>query len=308
MKTCDVWIFHVGRGFASALRTPGGNWIVIDLGAREDFCPVEDFLLNHIPAKAGDQKRRLAQLIISHPHDDHMTALKRFHEQYYPQLLTVPNDNDGQHDMKKVDWTLIQNPKDDLTNYLRSEVLPGRQPPLKATTDSSTGFNFEIFYLDPHVCKTDTELLKTNYANNISIVARLYYQGNVVLFSGDVMKDGMKKLIEKTGLGKRLEDVGVKFLVAPHHGLRSAFSVDLFAKMKKGKAGLNIISEKETISGSNEIVDERYGKEEYASGHPVRIDGKSEQKRKLRTSVVGHIHIALFENGRSLVTTGDGVI
>lgn len=118
----------------------------------------------------------------------------------------------------------------------------------------------------------------------------------------------MKKLISTTGLGKRLEDSGVHFLVAPHHGLRSSFSVDLFDKMKGGKSALNIISEKETIADSNEIVDERYGKEDYASGHKVQIAGESVYKRKIRTTVVGHIRMRLFENGNRLVTTGDGVL
>jgi hypothetical protein len=237
-----------------------------------------------------------------------MTSLKRFDEKYYPGFLTVPNDNDGQNDMKKVNWERIQNPDDELTNYLRENVLPGRKPPLVATKDNTEGFNFEIFYLDPHVCENDDVLSTTNYTNNISIVARVYYKGSVVLFAGDMMKDGMKKIIDTTGLGKRLENSGVHFLVAPHHGLRSSFSVDLFTKMKGGKPALNIISEKETISDSNEIVDERYGKEAYASGHKVQINGESKFKRKIRTSVVGHIHMRLFENGNRLVTTGDGVL
>jgi len=308
MKTCDVWVFHVGRGVAGAIRTPVGKWIMIDLGVSSDFCPVDDFLLNYLPREKEDDRRNLEQLIISHPHNDHMTALKRFDENYYPGLLTVPNDNDGQNEEKKVNWERIQNPNDELTNYLREEMLPGRKPPLVATKDSNEGFNFEIFYLDPHVCENDEVLSTTNYANNISIVARVYYKGSVVLFAGDMMKDGMKKIIDTTGLGKRLENSGVHFLVAPHHGLRSSFSVDLFTKMKGGKPALNIISEKETISDSNEIVDERYGKEAYASGHKVQINGESKFKRKIRTSVVGHIHMRLFENGNRLVTTGDGVL
>lgn len=308
MKTCDVWVFHVGRGVAGAIRTPAGKWIVVDLGASGDFCPVEDFLLNHLPIEKEGERRNLEQLIISHPHNDHMTALKRFNENYYPGFLTVPNDNDGQDDKKKVNWERIQNPNDELTNYLREKVLPGRQPPLVAVKDNTDGFNFEIFYLDPHLCENDEELSTSNYANNTSIVARVYYKGSVVLFAGDMMKDGMKKLINTTGLGKRLEDSGVHFLVAPHHGLRSSFSVDLFDKMKGGKSALNIISEKETIADSNEIVDERYGKEDYASGHKVQISGESVSKRKIRTSVVGHIRMRLFENGNKLVTTGDGVL
>jgi len=307
MKTCDVWVFHVGRGVAGAIRTPRGKWIAIDLGASENFCPVEDFFIRHTPENVSG-KRKLDQLIISHPHNDHMTTLKRFHENFYPDLLTVPNDNDPQDAKQKVNWDRIQNPDDDLTNYLRDEMLPGRHPPLKATSESTEGFFFEIHHLTPDICENAEELSTSDYPNNISVLARVNYKGNVVLFAGDMMKDGMKKLIDSTPFGKRLRDVGVTFLVAPHHGLQSSFSVDFFNELKGGKPALNIISEKPTKADSNEIEDNRYGEEDYASGHKVLIDGESKLKRKLRTSVVGHIHIRLFEDGKRMVTTGDGVL
>lgn len=310
MKICDIWIFHVGRGVAGAIRTPEGKWVAIDLGASDDFCPVKDFLAEKIKTeKRADGRKPMAQLIISHPHNDHMTSLKRYDESFYPDLLSVPNSNHEKSPEKNVNWDRVQNPHDDLTNYLRKSMLPGRTPPLRATKDETDGFNFEIYYLNPHTCENDEALQKTNYPNNISIVARLYYKGNVVLFPGDIMKDGMQKLIGTTTLGTRLEKAGVNFLVAPHHGLRSSFSVDLFAKMKGGKSALNIISEKSTISDSNEIVDERYGLPEYASGHSVHINGNAPLlKRKIRTSVVGHIHIRLFENGSRSVMTGDKIL
>lgn len=308
MKVCDVWIFHVERGVAGAIRTPDGHWIAIDLGSSKDFCPVNDFFLKHIPAN-GNERRKIAQLIISHPHNDHMTALKRFDEKFYPDLLTVPNDNDQQELRDRVNWERIQNQNDELTNYLRENMLPGRQPPLRAfSADKSNGFVFEIYYLPPHVCENDDDLQKSNYQNNISILVRLNYKGNVVLFSGDMMKDGMKKLIDTTEFGNKLKDYGVDYLVAPHHGLRSSFSVDLFGAMKGGKSRINIISEKQTNIDSNEIVDDRYGKSDFASGGRVFIDGKFESKRKIRTSVVGHINIRLLEDKRTLVYTGDQVL
>lgn len=307
MKACDIWIFHVGRGIAGAIRTPSGKWIAIDLGNSEDFCPVDDFYLRKIK-KTGNEKGDIAQLIISHPHNDHMSSIKKFGDNFYPSLLTVPNDNDPQDKKYKINWERIKNPNEELTNYLRKKMLPGRTPPLKATRESTKGFNFEIHHLAPEICENDEAIATANYPNNISILARLNYKGNVVLFSGDMMKDGMKKIIETTSFGQRLKHAGVSFLVVPHHGLRSSFSVDLFNAMKGGKPALNIISEKPTKSDSNEIVDTRYGDPDYANGHKVIIGGKSVQKRKLRTSAVGHIHIRLFEDGRRLVTTGDKVI
>jgi len=316
MKVCKIWIFDVGRGFASAIKTPAGKWISIDLGTSEEFNPISDFTLPHLRKghhNKNNGKYSISQQIITHPHNDHMTAIKDFDKNVHPGLLTVPNDIDhkAQPPKGKVNWDLITNQSDDLTKYLRNNMFPGRQPPLRATEDdTSKGFVFKIYYILPGICEEDKELSKSNYTNNISIMARLNYKGNVVLFCGDMMKDGMSKILDmRNGLSDALTKYGVNFLVAPHHGLRSSFSTDLFSAMKGNKThGLNIIPERPTHKGSNEIVDDRYSRKEYCKGHKVIINGKSEMKRQLRTSAVGHIRLDLFEDGRSLVVAGSNAL
>lgn len=314
MKICTVWIFDIGRGFASVIRTPAGKWIMIDLGARDDFNPVTDFMIKHSPKPdPSKNKRPISQLILTHPHNDHMTAIKDFDKNLYPALLTVPNDvsHANQPDKGKVNWNLVTNPSDDLTNYLRRNMFSGRTPPLRATGDDKTkGFVFKIYYLLPGICEDSKDLGKANYSNNISIMARLNFKGNVFLFCGDMMKDGMTKILNTTKtLTSDLSKYGVDFLITPHHGLRSSFSTELFSTMKGNRTRcLNIISEKPTKEGSNEIVDNRYRDKKYSGGHDVLINGKKERKRQLRTSAVGHIRINLYESGRVLVSTGKNAL
>lgn len=308
MKVCNVWIFNVGRGLASAIKTPNGKWMMFDLGSSSEFCPVESFMLDKLKtAPIKNDKKSISQLVISHPHDDHMLSIKEFDKNIYPELLTVPNDNDGQLDKYKVEWDRIDNQRQDLTKYLRDKMLPGRQPPLKAASDDgSDGFVFKIYYLPPGDCINNDNLLNGNYPNNISIMARLNYKGNVILFGGDMMKDGMDELIDKdTNFKNDLQKYGVDFYITPHHGLRSSFSTTVFSSMRGGKSGLNIISERPTSGDSNHIVDERYGSEDYSTGHIVHFNGKRELKRKIRSSVVGHIRISLFEDKKTLVVCGD---
>lgn len=160
------------------------------------------------------------------------------------------------------------------------------------------------------MCENDKELLKTNYSNNISIMIRLNYKGNVILFCGDMMKDGMSKIISNnTALRDALSNYGVDFLVAPHHGLRSSFSTVLFETMKNNQTrGLNIISEKPTSKDSKEIVDTRYSDKEYSRGHHVIIDGWPEQRRQLKTSDAGHIRIDLLQNQKENVVAGKNAL
>jgi len=302
----------VGRGFSAIIQTPMGKWILIDLGASDSFSPVTDFILPRLKAQKAtrkDGRYEAAQLIISHPHDDHMTSLEEFDKHIYPVLLTVPNsvNHPKQPPGCKVNWALIRNPSEDLTKYLREKMIPGREPPLRGTDqDKSKGFVFKIYYIKPSTCENDKDLSLTNYPNNISIMARLNYKGKVVLFCGDMMKDGMTKIISSDDtFSQALAKNGVDYLLAPHHGLRSSFSTDLFSTMKEGKTrALNIISERPTKKDSNEIVDSRYGLPDYCLGknNLKRTNGK--KVRQLRTSASGHTRIIIFENGRSLVTTG----
>lgn len=287
---------------------------MIDLGARGDFNPVTDFLLKRsLKIDSSNHKRLISQLIITHPHNDHMTAIKDFDKNIYPALLTVPNDVDkpNQPPKGKVNWDLVTNQSDELTNYLRKKMFPNRTPPLRATQDDKTkGFVFEIYYLLPGLCEDSDDLKKMNYTNNISIMSRLNFKGKVILFCGDMMKDGMSKVLNSNKtLSSSLAKYGVDFLIAPHHGMRSSFPTELFSAMKDGKTRcLNIISEKPTKKESNEIVDNRYGDKAYSGGHDVFINDKKERKRRIRTSAVGHIRITLFESGRAIVVTGNNAL
>lgn len=312
MQLCNIWIFDVGRGFVSAIRTPAGKWIMIDLGASSDFNPVTDFMLKKLLVTNQEKKRPISQLLITHPHNDHLTAIEEFDKHIWPSLLTVPNDinHKNQPPKGKINWDLVTNQSDELTNYLREKMFPRRAPPLRATMDDqSDGFYFKIYYLLPGICEEDPELLKANYTNNLSIMARLNYKGKVILFCGDMMKDGMSKILEHDHPKTALKNYGVDFLIAPHHGLRSSFSTELFAAMKGGKTrGLNIICERQTRKSSNEIVDERYGHRDYSLGHDVVINGEKVRKRKIRTSVVGHIRITIYDNKRCRIVAGPNAL
>lgn len=316
MKACKIWLFDIGRGVCSAIKTPAGKWIMIDLGSSSEFNPVYDFLIPKIKngnLSTADNKYVISQLILSHPHDDHMTCIEDFHIKIYPSLFTTPNDIDHEDQPRhgKINWSLVTNPSDDLTKILRNKMFPRRQPPLKATKDDKTkGFVFKIYYLLPGICETDSELKKANYTNNCSIMARLNYRGNVVLFCGDMMKDGMAKIIKSdSALKNDLMKYGVDFLITPHHGLRSAFSTDLFTTIKGNKTrGLNIIPEKPTKDGSNEIVDTRYGSSNYCKGHIVLNKGKRHRKNMLKTSTFGHIRIDIFANKQTRVVSGDNAL
>jgi hypothetical protein len=133
----------------------------------------------------------------------------------------------------------------------------------------STVSDLSLFYIKPSFCEQN-EVLKADYANNISLVLFLQAGNSTMLFPGDIMTNAMDYLIDNCeSFATKLSTIGVDYLIGPHHGLTTAFPELLFRTMKNNKTRLNIIPEKPRPAdeGDNRsVVDSRYYSENYSSG------------------------------------------
>lgn len=286
-------IFNVG-GALSTYTEFDDKKVMVDIGKSDGFHPVTDFLLPLFKKRKANKSNgdhyEIDQLIISHPHNDHISGINEFGTAFYPKLLTCPNDNEGMAEDDKINWSLIED--SDNVKALRS-MLKGRQPPLKSSSDQRQF----IYYLPPrHVENTDT-IKNESYCNNISIVVFFILGNHRVFLPADMQKEGMQELLNKHHhLRKHLKG-GVDILVAPHHGLRSSFSVEMFKEMKNEKTRcLHVVSEKESSADSRRVVDGRYSQKEYCSGDNNLKDdnGLAFQVKTSR----GHVFIDYRPNDR----------
>jgi beta-lactamase superfamily II metal-dependent hydrolase len=146
----------------------------------------------------------ISQLIISHPHNDHISAIEDFNTYFYPELLTCPNDNTGMKESEKINWELFEeNPNIDILK----KALIDREPPLRPRNP----LNQFIYYLAPKEVECEKNLTNggETYCNNISIVTYLRVNGTRVLLPGDIMKNGMGEIIkENSSLRNRLQEGG----------------------------------------------------------------------------------------------------
>lgn len=280
-------IFNVG-GALSIYTEFDDKKLLVDIGKSSDFNPVTDFL-SPLFIKRGDitdplydNKYKLDQLVISHPHNDHISALSDFREHFHPDLLTCPNDNEGMEASHMINWDLFEESE---SIKVLKEMLVGRKPPLRATSDQ----NEFIFYLPPVDVENDEELTKESYCNNIGIVVFLIVNGQRVFMPADLQKIGMEELIESNYSLKNKLRGGVDVLITPHHGLRSSFSTILFDHMKNTKTRcLNIVSEKVNTSDNRE-VDSRYSASDYCDGQN-NLGDRDNPSYQVKTSR-GHIFI-----------------
>jgi beta-lactamase superfamily II metal-dependent hydrolase len=260
-------VFNVGGALSTYVEFDDKK-LLIDVGKNDEFNPIIDFLLplyrkrGNEKSQWNDKKYHIDQLIISHPHKDHLSSIVDFDKYFHSELLTCPNSNDGMQELDKINWELIGN-KDDPSIIKLKEMLVGRQPPLRTTADQ----NEWIYYLPPKTVENNKELSAESYCNNISIAVFLLINNRRIFLPGDIQKAGMVELLNiKYALKSRLRG-GVDVLVAPHHGLTSSFSVELFDLIPNHRTQcLNIVSEKTNNPDENRTVDSRYSSSEYCYG------------------------------------------
>lgn len=298
-------VFNVGGALCCYLEI-GGQTILIDVGSNNGFNPIQDFLLPYFkksekPKAAGGDKYCFGQLLISHPHHDHISLLKDFSDHFSPQLLTCPNDKSEDGSSLNIDWDLLfpdggieGNPEAQLLR----ELYAPRQLPLTPIIKSGPDRQY-LYFLRPGDVAGDTELTTggENYANNISLVTLFTINQYQVLFPGDIMKNGLKKLLDRDNnkdeytFRKGLQ-CGIDILVAAHHGLRSAFSEEMFAELPDNKVNiLNIVSDKPSNADSTRETDSRYASSEYCKGENNLETSNDTGANCQRKTSQGHICI-----------------
>ena len=276
-----IAIFNVG-GALSSYAEFDDKKILIDLGKSSDFSPVDNFLIPFTKVgkfKMGDRpeikdKYVVDQLFLSHLDKDHISDYDRFRKYFYSIYMTCPNDNETQYDEFKINRDLIASEYDARNVVL--EDMKGRSTkvennynmsmsnPLVSTIDQ-----ISLFYIKPSVCELEKNLINS-YANNVSLVLFIQVNDKTLLLPGDILKEGMMYLINSNrNFNTLLSSNGIDYLVAPHHGLETAFSEYLFRTINGNKTRLNIISEKvreEENDENRSDVDSRYYSSNYSTG------------------------------------------
>lgn len=297
-------VFNVGGALCVLLRI-GDITIISDVGKSRDFNPITDFLVplyeNQNAPKGKSNKYLIDQLIISHPHEDHISALKDFDQFFDVKLLTCPNDKlspyypDDTLDLSQFD-TSSENVK------LLKRLYTPRQLPLQTILNDTSVDRQLLYYLHPKKVAASEELTTENecYCNNVSLVSLFVINGHRVLLPGDIMKNGMRKLLqENSSLSSELSRHYLSILIAPHHGLKSSFSTDLFDSIKGNKVKcLNIISEKENNPDDSRVVDSRYSSKDYCMGDNNLESTNGELKCYRRKTSQGHICVDFMDGRR----------
>lgn len=335
-----IWIFPVGRGNSAFLRTGLNHGFILDMAAGDEF-DITDFIKTYfvpdLTKYPDNEGNKIAQVILSHPHQDHIERCEDLKSRVlHPYLMTCPNEKD---EKEKFNWNRHGNRKgtEDLIESYKS-LYKERNPPLQSIKYdgkmSVPNMEYGLYYIRPPVCDKlhDAKSAVNEYGNSTSIMFYYKHGNQTVLFPGDMTPQGMELVLnEREGAEKRytrfygtgspataewhlktsnqpslkylLKTHGLTVLVAPHHGLESCYSKELYAAIYAGspirqnKPQLVCVSERRKAHGNDGNTDKRYYGETGSTGIQATVNGKTELCNFLSTKSGLHILLLCHSTG-----------
>jgi hypothetical protein len=209
-----------------------------------------------------------------------------------------------------------------------------RSPPLQSIQFKgmidTPNLEYGLYYVRPPVCDKlhEAKSATNEYGNATSIMFYFRHGNHSILFPGDMTPEGTKLILEekygaekrytrfyksgaaesanwhlKTGtqpaLKKLLKERGLSVLVAPHHGLKSCYSEDLYKAIYAGddkrehKPTFVCVSERRKAHKNDGDTDPRYFGDQGATGVTATVDGKTDTVKYLSTKAGLHILIVM---------------
>ena len=329
-----IYVFNVGRGLSVFIRTSMNHGILYDLGCSDDFSPflfIEENLMPHlIKLKHGEAEFELAQVIVSHPHSDHMSEIDKLGKSLKKvNLLTCPHDKESSDE--KVDFSRIKNiPGTEGLLETYKNLYKDRNLPLQTVLyDGNTyvpGVEYGIYYMRPPKVAVVHDKDDLKYANGLSLLFYYRFKEHSILIPGDITPEVFDEIMnERNGLEKRysafdptqrrehpdwhektgdqpslkhnLGKYGLTIYLAPHHGLESGYFSELGSYLKNGKPQLNVISEKRHWNDNDGNIHSGYSGEDASLGLDVMIGGVKKWCNSVNTSQGYHYLIAMDGTG-----------
>ncbi len=197
----QVTFINVGQGDCALIQLPGGVTALVDGGGAEydtDYDVGEEVV---IPYLQKEGVRKLTYVIASHPHGDHIGGLKTVIAEMPIENLLIPagfSDNP-----EGADFVELAKARGACVEELSSgdAKLLGKDGLL------------EVLMPD------DNWLFVAEDENDLSLVFRLRYGNNTILFTGDLGESGEAYLVEKYP-----QKLSATILKAGHHGSGSSTS------------------------------------------------------------------------------------
>ncbi len=225
-KQLECTIFNVEHGFCAFIKSPNNYGLMIDCGKRDGFSPIKwvRSFYNYGNKKITyHQGRRIAELIITHLHEDHFTDVGSFYKNKEDKPKTLLRDkNTLKFIDEKIKETSDDNPKKEIL-----EQFARFQKEYDRDVEKNVEWGFDYFDYRQLSYK-DAEAINSNrdkIINNRSYIIAIGYAGKKILIPGDIEKEGWEKALKYSLMREIIK--GTNFFVTSHHGRESGCNPDM---------------------------------------------------------------------------------
>lgn len=282
--TAEFYLFDVDHGQSAALRLPNNRWCIFDVGNTDGFSPVEWIAKREpfprtttiLTSLLGSVSFRFLKATVSHFHGDHLADWQNL-TKYSPEFIrTVNFDQEYLNDCMASNTSQSSPLVTGFARHVNSNFSG-------SITPNYGGAIIEELSLPVNITRQiggDAN----DRVNNSSIITRIDIYGNSILLCGDMEKDAWNAIINnyrQYGAMWRPFLSNIDILVAPHHGHKTGFSIDLLNLAKPSVVLISVVSK-------DPNVDSRY------SQFPVRgIKLNGLEYKSFTTRQKGHIKVAI---------------
>ena len=280
--TLRMIVWNVKRGNAISLHLPNGKTVMIDCGNSDDCSPA-----NILNKRFGISK--LAWLVITHPHSDHMSDLGEIIRLGMdPPVLTRASE------LAEASIRADNSDQASVNTYISFDRRYNSS--IKAIDnpyDPNNMGGVQFRYFAPVKC-AEGDL------NNRSLVIAAEYGGTRILFMGDCTNAAQREPLEDPSFVEVVE--GTHILVVPHHGHESCYCPELMRKMCPW---ICIASDAKDTQGVS--ATDAYGT--HCSGRMFgNASAVREQRFCLTTRKDGYIVVDVPAVGGISIHTGSGLV
>lgn len=274
--------WDVQHGHATYIKSPNGKHIVIDLGIGDysgnnsSFSPLRHLRYNYYVTQ-------LDQVIITHPHLDHIDDILNF-DLLKPKVLHCNRAISDDKILKGVR-------EYDKPKYLKFIEIRNRYTsPVGDSDDLQKPDNWggmKVTTFTPWWYDGDN-------LNNYSIITVIEYAGIKVVVPGDNETQSLERFMELDSFKNAISNAYI--LLAPHHGRESGYCSEF---VKHVNPSLTIVSDGKYCDTS---ANNRYSKN--SSGWKVhKKNGTSSDRKCLTTNSDGEVYVEFgYDNGERFLS------
>lgn len=214
-NTMKIIFYDVEHGSCTHIITPNHKHILIDVGSKTDKSIVDYICAKYFYGQNG----RIDELIITHPHEDHIYDLPNLYNRLRPKIL---HRAPAAFDIEPASRTQLHiNIAEKANNMNAKYNLPVSKDDDIENPENVGGVKISII---PSVAK----LQDKNDLNTFSSLIIVEYGGFKFVLTGDNPKNQLQYMVDTDYMNIKTLIANATVLLAPHHGRTGEFCKDFF--------------------------------------------------------------------------------